>query len=112
MILHSLEIDRAEFERRSGWEFKPEGICKGDVCFPISASLGDKFDVKSVADILHMPLIHDRTNDLWSLGPQSGGRALASTHAPELTLPDWNGNEFVLSSLGGKKVLLVAWASW
>ena len=40
------------------------------------------------------------------------GRALATAEAAELELPDLDGNVFKLSSLRGKKVLLVAWASW
>ena len=31
---------------------------------------------------------------------------------PELVLPDVDGNPFRLSALHGRKVLLVAWASW
>jgi peroxiredoxin len=37
---------------------------------------------------------------------------LTSAVAPELELPDRDGNLFKLSSLHGRKVLLVAWASW
>ena len=60
-----------------------------------------------------MPLLHDEGHDLWSLGPASvTGRRLATALAPELTLPDIDGNPFELSSLHGRKVLLVAWASW
>ena len=59
-----------------------------------------------------MPLVHDAAAGLWALGPEAGGRALTSAQAPELILPDWRGNEFRLSSLRGRKVLLVAWASW
>jgi peroxiredoxin len=37
---------------------------------------------------------------------------LATAEAPELTLPGLDGNPFRLSTLHGRKVLLVAWASW
>ena len=37
---------------------------------------------------------------------------LTSAEAPDLLLPDWKGVEFALRSLRGRKVLLVAWASW
>lgn len=112
MILESLSISRRVFEQRTGWQFKPEGVCKGEICVPIPDQLGDELDVRVIAAYLHMPLVRDEPNDLWSLGPESGGRALASAHTPELSLPDLKGNEFRLSSLRGKKVLLVAWASW
>jgi len=56
--------------------------------------------------------VHDAESGLWALGPESGGRALASASVPELELPRVDGNPFRLSSLRGTKVLLVAWASW
>jgi hypothetical protein len=59
-----------------------------------------------------MPLVHDEPHDVWALGPESFGHALASVQLPELELPDSDGNPFRLSSLHGRKVLLVAWASW
>ena len=48
----------------------------------------------------------------YALGPESGGRVLASAVCPEIRLPDLDGREFALSSLRGRKVVLVAWASW
>jgi hypothetical protein len=56
--------------------------------------------------------VHDAENGLWALGPESGGRALASAFLPELELPHVDGTPFRLSSLRGTKVLLIAWASW
>jgi hypothetical protein len=58
------------------------------------------------------PLLHDDVTGTWVLGPEGGGRALTTAVAPELVLPDLDGNPFRLSSLHGRKVLLVAWASW
>jgi len=49
---------------------------------------------------------------VWCLGPEALGRALTTAQAPDLILPDYQGNPFALSSLRGQKVLLVAWASW
>jgi len=112
MILDSLSIARAEFARRTGWEIKPEGACKDDVCIPLPEKFGDPFDVRALAAHLQMPLVRDDAAGLWALGPASGGRALIKAHAPALELPDWRGNNFSLDSLRGNKVLLVAWASW
>lgn len=113
MILETLHVDRSELARQTGWEIKPQGACKGDRCVPLGAlPEGDKFDVRVLADRLNMPLVHDAASGVWSLGPEAGGRALDTVHAPELQLPDLDGNLFELSSLRGMKVLLVAWASW
>src|SRR3989442_11300385 len=112
MILETLEVGTGEFERRTGWSIKPEGACKGDVCVPLPAAEDGRLDVRAVAEQLRMPLIHDEGSALWCLGPEALGRALTTAEAPELVLPDWRGQKFRLSSLRGKKVLLVAWASW
>lgn len=112
MILESLDISAEEFARRTGWVLKPEGVCKGDVCVPLPSPPGPRLDVRGLAERLGMPLVHDDEHGLWALGPESGGRALTSVEAPDLTLPEWRGGEFSLSSLRGQKVLLLAWASW
>ena len=114
MILSSLKIDPSAFEKRTGWAIKPQGACKGDVCVPLpagSASLG-LLDAAILSDRLGMPLVHDEATGTYALGPEAMGRALTSAEAPEVVLPELNGNEFRLSSLRGQKVLMVAWASW
>ena len=114
MILESLYVDPAEFEWRTGWSIKPEGACKDDRCVPLPSGggMGLAVDARILAERLGMPLVHDEPSGLWSVGPEAGGRALTTARAPELALPDLNGDEFHLSSLRGRKVLLVAWASW
>ena len=112
MILETLQLDSGELERRTGWSIKPEGACKGDRCVPLALHRAAEVDVRVLAERLNMPLIHDPASGLWCLGPEAGGRALSSIQAPELSLPDMDGQEFTLSSLRGRKVLLVAWASW
>ncbi len=111
MILRSLDIAPAELEARTGWSIKPEGACKGDICVPLPNS-GPIVDARVLAERLGMPLIRGDGNELWCLGPEASGSALASAHAPEVVLPDFHGKEFRLSSLRGSKVLLIAWASW
>ncbi len=115
MILESLTIDRRAFEAGTGWELKPEGACRGDVCIPLSdrQSDNDTVDVASLAQQMGLPLVHDEALGVWSLGPWSGNeRTLVSAQAPELELPDVDGNRFRLSSLRGQKVLLIAWAPY
>ena len=112
MISNSATIATAEFERQTGWSIEPEGACKDGRCLPLSEPPSDTIDLPVIAGQLNMPLITDDEAGLWCLGPEAGGRALASAVAPEIELPDWRGETFQLSSLRGKKVLLVAWASW
>jgi hypothetical protein len=112
MLLTSLRVDPIEFEERTGWAIKPEGACRGDVCVPLPE--GDaRLDARVLADRLGMPLVRDDALGLWALGPASlGGRALTTAVAPELVLPDWRGEQFRLSNLRGRKVVLATWASW
>ena len=117
MLLDRLDVDPATFTARTGWEIKPEGACKAEVCVPLppSSRAGDgSLDVRVLADRLGMPLVGDEAHRLWALGPETAvtGRALTTALAPELTLPDIDGRPFDLSSLRGQKVVLVAWASW
>ena len=109
VILTSLDIDPAELERRTGWAIKPEGACKGDICVPLPDA---PLTAHLLADRLGMPLLEDEAAGLWCLGPETFGHALTTARAPELVLPNLDGNPFTLSSLRGQKVLLVAWASW
>lgn len=114
MILNSLEVDPKEFEHRTGWAIKPEGACKGEICVPLpaDAAKAGKLDARMLSEKLGMPLIHDADAGVWSLGPEAMGHALTSAQAPELELQDYKGNDFHLSSLRGKKVLIVTWSSW
>jgi hypothetical protein len=117
VILDELAVDADAFSRRTGWELQSEGACKGDVCVPLpdGARRDDgRIDVRVLADRLGMPIVHDETHRLWALGPETAvtGNVLTSAVAPELVLPDADGNPFRLSTLRGQKVLLVAWASW
>lgn len=111
MILERLELTPAELRDRTGWDLKPEGLCKADRCVPVDDP-GDGLDVRVLADRLGMALVHDEAHGLWALGPESGGRALLSADLPQITLPDRHGTPFSLSSLRGMKVLIVTWASW
>ena len=117
MILTELQVDASTFEAGTGWAITPDGACKSEVCVPIpnnARSPQGRLDVSVIADRLGMPLVHDEEYGVWALGPETAmtGRALTTARAPELELPDFDGNPFRLSSLLGQKVLLVAWASW
>ncbi len=115
MITQTLEITAGQLKSRTGWEIKPQGACKGEICIPLPSAVTTEaglIDLPKLAQKLNMPLIQAEAAGLWCLGPESGGRALTTAIAPDFELPDWQGRSFRLSSLRGQKVLLVAWASW
>ena len=109
MISETLDISAADFHAGTGWELKPEGACKGEVCVP----LPDGYSAEHAAERLGMAIVRDDASGLVALGPESlTGRALVTAEAPDVVLPDLDGNEFHLSSLRGKKVVVVAWAPY
>jgi hypothetical protein len=114
MLLTSLRAEPSEFAARTGWEATPEGLCQGEVCVPVPGAICEDgtLDVEVIAERLRMPLVHDGEHGLWALGPPVAGAALASPTAADPVLEDRDGVPFRLSSLRGRKILLVAWASW
>jgi hypothetical protein len=114
MLLKSATIPLRDFERATGWVFKPEGACKGDQCIPLPAHLrSDVVDAEALAQVMGLPLAKDESFGLMAVGPESiGSRALVTAKAPDIELPDLDGNLFRLSSLEGQKVLVYAWAPY
>jgi hypothetical protein len=118
VIVADTDLDRvpvAEFAAATGWEPKPEGLCRGEVCVPAPGSLRDDgtVDVLAAAARLGMPVVHDDEHGLTAIGPgTTTGRTLSSAVAADPELVDRAGRPFRLSSLRGRKVLLVAWASY
>jgi hypothetical protein len=110
MLVSSLDVTPEALYEATGWDIKPEGACKGEVCVPLASR---DFDFPATAEQLGMAVVHDPDVGLWAIGPETvGGRALTTAQAPELALPDVDGNEFRLSSLRGQKVVLVSWAPY
>ena len=113
MLLTSLEADRNEITAATGWDFRPEGACKGGRCIPLPDGTieGSTVHVDRLAAAMGLPLVEAPELGLWALG-REGGRALTTADAPDLRLPDLDGVEHSLASLQGRKVILTAWASW
>lgn len=114
MILDRLTTSVADFTRGTGWEPKPEGLCRGEVCVPAPGALdGDTVNVNVAADRLGMPIVESTEHRVFALGPATlGGKALATATAPDPEFVSYDGSSFSLSSLRGKKVILVAWSSY
>lgn len=101
-----------------GWEIAPHGLCRDGLCVPLPESLlagvADGIDLASLASLLGRPLALDIPERAAYLGVPAAerGDALASLEAPDFSLPDLDGRLRSLAEHRGKKVLLVAWASW
>jgi hypothetical protein len=113
MLLRTPEIDTASFEKQTGWTFKPEGACKGDVCIPLSTQPGATIDALQLAQDIGLPVAKNEDHGLLAIGPESvGSRALTSAELPDIRLPDLDGNEFSVRSLVGQKIIIYAWAPY
>ncbi len=103
-------------ERGLGWELTPEGLCRDGLCVPRRAGGGDDsgIDLRELASVLGRPLAVDVAEGAACLGAAAVDRAgaLRSLTAPDFTLPDLAGRDHALSEYRGKKVFLVAYASW
>lgn len=115
-----LWLEIASLKPATGWELKPEGVCKADVCVPLPRGReaefvrDAQFNLRAFADFMGMPLVLDRSGDVAVLGESAEARAeaLRSLQAPDFALPDLQGVEHRLSDYRGRKIFLVSWASW
>ena len=114
----SVWISPKAVQETLGWQVKPEGLCRGDVCLSVRSHADrvneDGVDLIALAEILGRPLALDTEQRVAALAAsaEERGYTLSSLEAPDFTLPDLSGVEHSLSDFRGKKVLLVAYASW
>ena len=114
-----LLLDPAHLPAATGWSREPQGLCRGDVCVPLRDGSavdgpGGTMDLRGVAAALRRPLVVDVAAGAAFLGEAADDRAgaLRTGIAPDFALPDLDGRVHRLSEQRGKKVFLVAWASW
>ncbi len=114
----ALWVPLDELAPATGWEIKPEGACRGEVCVPLPAGAGwvveGRFNLSALAAHLGQPVLHDAATGTWAFGESAGARreSLLSLQAPDFTLPDLEGKQHSLSDYRGRKVFLASWASW
>jgi hypothetical protein len=116
----ALWLDNAAIEQATGWAWKPEGLCHGDICVPVPPASKNDFVREGRLNVAAMwrrsgqPVVHDQASRTWVLGTGAAQRsaALASLQAPDFALPDLNGQEHRLSQYRGRKVFMYTWASW
>jgi hypothetical protein len=115
-----LWLDSKNLERATGWQLKPEGLCRDDACMIISPADrerlvdGDAVCASGLWEKLERPVLSDANHSTWILGEAAADRSrgLESLEAPDFTLPDIEGKLHSLSDYRGKKVFLATWASW
>ena len=119
-----LWVTLTDLTRATRFEVKPKGVCRDELCFPISKTrrsaffmTGSKvkwFNLSEFARLVRQPSAYDEKHNVWYFGPRTEVQNgyLASLEAPAFTLPDISGKMHSLSDFRGKKVLLVTWASW
>jgi len=113
-----LRLSPAALRTALGWEVKPQGLCKDDRCMPADGLpdlvTAEGIDLAQFAQLLSRPIAMDTEERVAYLGVAAAERAaqLISLEAPDFRLPDLHGALHSLSDYGGKKVLLVAYASW
>ena len=113
-----LLIAPSDLPHALGWEWKPEGLCQGNVCVPVrdraALTVGERLDVGAVAAALNRLAVVDANAAIAVIALAKEGRqaALRDHHAPSFTLPDLDGAEHGLDEWRGTKKLLVAFASW
>jgi len=113
-----VRLSGATLQTTMGWELKAQGLCKDDRCIPTAGQpdlvADDGIDLQAFAALLGRPLALDTAEGVAYLGGSATERSaqLASLAAPDFTLPDITGRMHALSDYRGKKVLLVAYASW
>ncbi len=101
-----------------GWELKPEGLCRDDVCVPVrdpdALHDGDAIDLVAVASALDRPALLDGDDAVLAVGEPRAlrHRATEGLVAPEFDLPDLEGTHHRLEEWRGRKKLLTAFASW
>jgi hypothetical protein len=114
----SVRLSAGDLRHATGWELRPEGLCRGDVCVPVrdAAALAgpEGVDIAAFARALDRPLALDAAERAGALGTAAAERSarLATLEAPDFRLPDLDGRLHALSEHRGKKVLLIAYASW
>ncbi len=119
-----LWLKLSELTAVSGWQLKPEGVCKEEICVPVpdtrrlalirDGGSGAMFNLTEFARLIDQPFARDEKTGVWYFGPAGWEwkDRLTSREAPDFSLPDLGGEMHTLSELRGKKVFLLFWASW
>lgn len=117
---NALWVERGDVERATGWAWMPEGLCRDNTCIPLPPrpdrpmTDGERLDIAALWRHAGWPVVHDDAARIWVLGEGAAQRAaaLSTLQAPDFELPDLDGRMHRLSDYRGRRVFMVAWASW
>jgi hypothetical protein len=114
----SVLLDAAGVKDALGWEVHDGLLCNDSMCIPLESEASvvrdGAIDLAGLAKAMDRAVAIDGEERAAFLGSSARerGQALASQHAPDFALPDLAGRTHTLGEHRGKKILLVAWASW
>ena len=112
--VEDLWLDPEALDAATGWQLKPEGLCRDDVCLLVPDELrrDGRVDVAALWARLGRPVL--TSGDAVYLGEDASSKPAlqAGAAAPDFTLRDLAGVEHSLSDHRGKKVLISSWAPW
>lgn len=111
-----LWVRQTDLPRINGFELKPQGACRADLCIPVTKDMirGEYFNLSGFARKVGQAIVADSDARVWSFGeiPAVQSGFLTSRIAPNFAVPDRKGRLVHLSDFRGKKVLVITWASW
>ena len=113
-----LLVPEAELARATGWELKPQGLCRGEVCVPVRdrSALGpdEWVDLAALGAAVGQPVAVEPTAGLAVIGHAAFERAeaLSPLQAPDVRLTTVDGSEASVYDYSGRKRLVVSFAWW
>jgi hypothetical protein len=112
----ALWVRKTDLPGINGFEIKPQGACRAEVCVPIPKEMtrGRYFNLTAFSKKIGQAVVADVDSRVWSFGeiPILSGAYSSSRIAPDFAVPDRTGRIVRLSGFLGKKVLVTTWASW
>jgi peroxiredoxin len=111
-------VPQSQLGRATGWELKPQGLCRDDACVPVRnrGALGPDgwVDVAALGAAVGQPVAVEAVAGLAVIGHPAAERAesLSSLKAPDVRLPTIDGSQASVADFHGRKRLVVSFASW
>src|SRR5689334_4615817 len=81
----ALWIEASDLAQRTGWELKPQGVCRGELCYPVAADVratlqresdGLKWvNLSAIAEVAGLPYASDGKHRVCYVGTEAAARA-------------------------------------